>query len=100
MRATTAVENGPSIPTAARILDVYPNPARHRIHVRLDKGLDAVGLDLTDVLGRVVQSVHLGSGTPSTGVVSVHISDLPPGLYAMKLRKSDGDVVGIFVKCP
>jgi hypothetical protein len=67
----------------ARLLYVYPNPARNEIFVSIpqDKG----NLAITDLSGRTV----LHRNSLEAGTVSIDISDLADGIYMITLTNGN-----------
>ena len=64
------------------LVDIYPNPTSDLLHLRPRQTTGNKGLNVTlfSVTGAVLQT--------QTGLVSLNVSDLPPGVYF--LRISDG----------
>ena len=68
-------------------LRLYPNPAGHQF--TLDNGQELMKeVYLYDVMGRKVQ--HLPVNAPST---TVDVSDLPNGIYVVKINTASGVLV-------
>lgn len=73
------------------IVDLFPNPAKNFLHVRL-QGLwsapeSAVQAQLEDVLGRTLLDLSANARRGSDGKISsfdVDVSGLPPGVYAVR----------------
>lgn len=77
-------ENGPA-PNAALALSVAPNPSSDRVQVRFETvGAGEATLSVFDMLGREVvrRRPSLGAGAQSIGV---SLSELPPGLYVVRV---------------
>ena len=64
-------------------LSVYPNPAKDRIHVQLDR---ASGGDvrLTNLVGQVLRTERIASA----GVVQFDLADLPVGTYVVEVQEA------------
>ncbi|MBN8680355.1 MAG: T9SS type A sorting domain-containing protein [Chitinophagales bacterium] len=73
-------------------LELYPNPAQHRIFLRLP--VDALMyISITDWQGRVLQTASINAHQ------SLDISALPPGAYVLSATAKSGQLyVGKFVK--
>ena len=72
---------------AASGLSVYPNPAKDRIHVQLDR---ASGGDvrLTNLVGQGLRT----EGIASAGVVQFDLADLPAGTYVVEVLEAGKSV--------
>lgn len=65
-------------PAAGQSLKLYPNPVKDILRV---EGLkEAEGFEICTIGGRVLKSGFTAG--------SIHLSDLPPGIYLLKIRKS------------
>ena len=73
-------------------LEIYPNPANTRLHIRLDpayaKGLQHE-LHLYNALGQLKQVKPMVSGTPET---ILEVGQLPKGVYHLNILSSKGSV--------
>ncbi|MEM6783783.1 MAG: PQQ-dependent sugar dehydrogenase [Bacteroidota bacterium] len=78
------------VPTssALRIAEVYPNPARDVLHLRLDAPTDAsFRIEVLDVLGRRVRTA-----TAASGEATLDVRGLSPGTYTLRVQ-SNADMV-------
>jgi hypothetical protein len=74
---------------------VYPNPASGRLNINLRLNeATAVQLNLTDLVGRTVKSVNLGTFGIGAHTTEVNISDVPAGIYTYTLN---GELAGKLV---
>ncbi len=64
---------------------VYPNPANEALYISLTSGL-AYETSLIDIHGRIIRQQRLGSN----GIHRMPVSDLPGGMYLLRLRNSKG----------
>jgi ELWxxDGT repeat protein len=78
---------------------IYPNPANGVLNVRVASSSieGQVSITVIDVNGATVASRTLGSGETST---QIHIANLAPGTYFLKISSGNGSVVTVkkFVK--
>ncbi len=67
----------------------FPNPTSGQITVRLDDFVDLEGdLEVLDLHGRLVEPLH--SGLFEYQTEEVDLSGLPPGVYFLRVRLTDG----------
>ncbi len=73
------------------IVNVYPNPAKDNVQVKLEfeKPYDRVQLRLVDNLGRIVYQKQL-SQINSTHIESIRTTDLAAGNYLLQVQNKDG----------
>ncbi len=77
-------------PRLALDLNVFPNPARDALTVRLSlPESQAVTLDVFDALGRRVLVQEAGPRAAGEAVVTVAVGALPAGAYTVRLRGSE-----------
>lgn len=69
---------------AALGLEVYPNPARAELHLRLPAGMSATNLRLYDAQGRLVAALAAGPHWPLAG--------LARGLYVLRATVAGQEV--------
>jgi hypothetical protein len=69
---------------------IYPNPATNFIYVCIDKNHDAVKIALFDLTGKTIYQNVLGS---SETELQIPISNLPQGLYLLKLDQKSATKV-------
>jgi hypothetical protein len=80
-------------------LRVYPNPADDQVTVvlnALDHGPAVV--DLTDLAGRQVMTLHAGTLAAGGHRLSAHVHQLAPGPYMLRFIQGDQRVVVPFIK--
>jgi hypothetical protein len=73
----------------------YPSPASDRVtfDVRAPRTVEAVQVELYDVLGRRVRRADRAL-QPGPNSVRVAVDDLPPGVYLYRLRTAATVVTG------
>jgi hypothetical protein len=77
-------------PEEAKLLGTYPNPARSQVTVRYAiPHQQIVTLSLFDPLGRQVTSLARGRDDAGRKQLQVDTSDLPSGIYFVRLRTGD-----------
>ncbi len=80
-----------SRPEPGRLL-VSPNPSVHSFQVQYTLSTDSpVSLLLLDLSGKPVRTIQSAEALPAGSYsTSVHITDLPPGLYTLMLQTAGG----------
>ncbi len=75
---------------------VYPNPAAHKIHVRLDHQIevDSIQLTLINSQGTIIRNEKL----PADELSGIDVSNLKPGMYMLRLNAGNLQWQSIFVK--
>jgi len=86
-RILTGVEESPQPQTASYELTVSPNPTTGRFQVTIPDGIGA-GLRIYDATGTVIRSLDVGS-RPGRRLLA-DVSDLPPGVYFVRLSDGHG----------
>jgi len=71
-------------------LTVYPNPSKEAVTI---KGNHIVSVQMIDNMGRVVKVVSLKDATNP----SLSVSNLPAGVYHLRIQTTDGNVSGVGV---
>lgn len=66
-----------------KMFSMFPNPAKTQINIQLDNA-DEAQIDLYDYTGRFLKSQIVNKSE-----VSLDISNLPSGLYILKIRQAD-----------
>ena len=95
-----ALEGGSEMPTAAR-LDVYPNPTVRSSSIRVRyEHPGSVRWELTDVLGRGLDSGQFNGSNVEHASFEVDTSRLSPGLYWMRVRSAETEGVRSVVVVP
>lgn len=97
IRATTAVAN---VSNEFRNIDLFPNPNNGSFTVKgqLDGIADGdATLEITNAIG---QSVYSGAASVTNGLLngSVNVTDIPAGVYMLRLNKDGAGKVFRFVK--
>lgn len=72
-------------------LQAYPNPVGTTLTLELPETAETFRLDWLDATGRVVRQDQL-SGGAGAGEVSLEVSDLPAGVYQLRLQSPAGQV--------
>lgn len=85
--APTAVND---VVDAEKSIRVYPNPATGSVKLYLSRGIGQKIVDFYDPTGRLCKSTTIGEGWAQE---NVDISDLPSGIYFLKLTV-DNKVIG------
>jgi hypothetical protein len=82
---TVALEPGVGVPTASALAAAYPNPFRDRSTLALDvAAAQDVTVELFDVLGRRVATVHDGPLAVGQHRVVIEAVGLPAGIYVVR----------------
>ena len=79
--------------TGAEQLRIWPNPAQTELHIENISGASIGEIRLTDLTGRLLQR-----RTAESGQLTLHVSDLPKGLYLLHIRNGQGTQVYKFVR--
>ncbi|MBS1941422.1 MAG: hypothetical protein JST38_11180 [Bacteroidetes bacterium] len=75
-------------------LSVYPNPVEGQLRVAFDlAGRDRVTVQVLDVLGRVVEELHLGIGADQRGI-DLDTQLLGPAVYVVRVLGTAGEELG------
>jgi hypothetical protein len=76
-------------------VEVYPNPTRDRITVKLDAGRAAVKtVEVVDVTGRVLSKVHVGKQT----LLTIPSDKLKPGVYMVRFNGDNATTQRIVIQ--
>ena len=91
-----AINGSVGIPdhTVSEVLRVFPNPASERIFIAKKAAFDRGDFEILDITGKVVKTVQTTPG----GQTSIEISDLPKGVYILRLKDLTGTSATRFVK--
>lgn len=73
---------------------VYPNPAAGQVFLSNAEGISISSINLTDLNGRVVQTVNLDGATQA----SIDLSSLSAGIYMMNISSDQGKAVKKIVR--
>lgn len=77
-----------NVNTNYTLLDVHPNPTRDLLFVELKDGVKVADITLFDMQGRIVDAQCIRPLQHST--VSLNISNLPSGIYVLRVTDWDG----------
>jgi hypothetical protein len=79
-----------SVPEPERddVLELFPNPAGDVLNVRLRDASAATSVELVDAMGRAVRREGFRPA------MALGVSDLPPGLYVLRVLGGQGMVIG------
>jgi len=75
---------------ATTAIQVWPNPTSGTLHLRLPENSSPAELSLTDITGRVVHHERVSANRYEH---LLNISQLPPGMYFLHVRRADGSLV-------
>ena len=91
-----AINGSVGIPehTSSEVLRVFPNPASERIFIAKKTAFDRGDFEILDITGKVVKTVQTTPGRQT----SIEISDLPGGVYILRLKDLTGTSATRFVK--
>ena len=77
---------------------LYPNPAENRLNIYFDQdGSGETSVEIMDLTGKVVYKDVIGQFSGSY-YSSVDVSDLPGGLYLVRVSSGNGTVNKKFIK--
>jgi hypothetical protein len=78
-------------------VNLFPNPAKHYVDVRVDGTVNIASIEVYDVCGKLVSFVvEANNFTPLQ--TRINVSGLANGLYLVRVNTSDGAVTKRFVK--
>lgn len=87
-----------TIQTDSESIRVYPNPASDQISIFTESGADAwIKISISDIYGRVTIS-SASSGFLPDQEITLDISQLPPGIYFIRIDSGNRRTVRKFVK--
>ncbi|MBR4512544.1 MAG: T9SS type A sorting domain-containing protein [Bacteroidales bacterium] len=75
------------------MMRIWPNPAQTELHIENISDAPIGEIRLTDLTGRLLQRQAAESGQ-----VTLHVSELPKGLYLLHIRNEQGSQVHKFVR--
>lgn len=89
--SSLAAPCGTPLPMSIHELDkdkisIYPNPATDEIQVQLSPTTN-YALSIINLTGQVVKQTNTNNGK-----ATIHVSDLPNGIYILSAQNSDGDI--------
>ena len=76
-------------------LELYPNPARETIQIKIPGEQTDFYIQVVDMQGRIVKA---GSVTDQDGIMLIEVGEYAPGLYHINLKGSNHFYFGRFVK--
>ena len=76
-------------------VNLYPNPAKEYVDIRVDGDLNVTGMEVYDVYGKRINTTGI-FGTPA--LTRINVSDLASGLYFVRVTTDRGIVTKTFVK--
>lgn len=75
------------------IFEIYPNPAADQVQIRLNNtSITRIKVELFDLLGKSVQQKE-SAVTGNETIVSMNISDLPDGVYIVRIADKENKIV-------
>jgi len=89
-KATSAVT---PVTTPGNTVVIYPNPAANTINVSF-AGISVKEITITDIDGRTMQQFPAAGNTSS---VTLSVTDLPDGLYMVRLQTGQGVITRKFI---
>jgi hypothetical protein len=103
---TSTVCTSPLVPVTAEVvvtginnvvnnenIGIFPNPATDKITLTSGKNINSsVAVNIVDVAGRLAQTVNYNNMTANTQQ-TIDISKLAKGVYFVKIRSSNGEIV-------
>ncbi|NEN23877.1 T9SS type A sorting domain-containing protein [Cryomorpha ignava] len=78
-------------------VEVFPNPATYKLnfHYNLNNGGNT-SVDILDITGRLIVPVFKGYKPAGKQIVNADVSTLSPGIYFIRLRVGEGQIVKRF----
>ena len=76
------------------VLHIYPNPSSDQILVAKKIAFEKGSYDVMDITGKIVKSVSIGSQK----LMSISVSELPAGVYILRMNSEIGTTATRFVK--
>ena len=83
-------------PLSEDAFSLHPNPAQSSVNITLSK-LGEVAVVLTDLLGQELQQVFFDVQV-SQSIYTLDVSELPTGLYFIRLQQGSNQLVKRFIK--
>lgn len=77
-----------SISKSEENVTVYPNPAREAVNVVFDESLNAKNVAVYNLIGKVVSYYRVAGNS-----AHLDLSDVPSGIYFLRLMNAQGEVV-------
>jgi hypothetical protein len=73
---------------SAKLLEVYPNPARSYLAVRLPQTADRQNLKIFDVSGKLIKEIATpASQSRNDREIKISLKGINPGIYFLRLGK-------------
>jgi hypothetical protein len=82
-------------PDFAKSISIFPNPAQNDLYVTYDKSLPADQILITDLAGRMLQTVAIKD---RSGKVVIHLGQIRSGMYLLKILVKNEVAAFKFVK--
>jgi len=80
-------------------LSIFPNPANDEVNIEFDlKRASSVILELSDLNGRVLESLTLDNTSMGTNNVSMNLSSYDQGVYMLVLRSDNTQSISKLIK--
>jgi len=76
-------------------VELYPNPAKESISIKLPGGHSTYHIQVVDMQGRIVET---GSVRSENGIMLIDVGQYSPGLYHINLKGENSYYFGRFVK--
>ncbi len=76
------------------VLHIYPNPSSDQILVAKKIDFQKGSYDVIDITGKIIKSVSIGSQK----LMSISVSELPAGVYILRMNSEIGTTATRFVK--
>lgn len=71
-------------------VEYFPNPFKDRLEIKFDTALETVTqLEVSDVLGRLIQTIELNKGTKHFSLIG---DNIPDGPIVLKVKHQGGDI--------
>jgi hypothetical protein len=95
----TGIEETSSISLGRKLnLKVLPKPINKSFLLEYDiTKNNVVTLDILDTLGRVKKTIKKGQAEPGNYQLNINVSDLPAGVYFIRLKQGEEQTVERFV---
>jgi hypothetical protein len=76
---------------ASQNVSIYPNPVKNNLFIELENQ-EVTSINIIDFSGKVVQVIT------NTDTTNIDVSDLPQGIYVLKLSTENGILTNKFIK--
>ena len=85
-------------PGGKNILLVYPNPARNQLDIQRETGIEPADITIFNAAGERIPVNHVPSSSAGSGIQSLDISQLPPGVYFLEINSGKKVLRARFIK--